>query len=270
MDPAGMSLPYDWPWDQFFLRIGAGFALIGALALSFWSASDDVSWAWNTSKKDEIEKAGYSRPKHKIKAQKTAQRHIENYYSYGAAWEDAARARQARMIFSGIVLPAILFLIFLGSYSWFLPDRCVTVAKPCVLPAGDALLIVALNVSTALISDVARLLTSTSIDPWSVIPTYKHLENDYIFGIAASLARYYTVAVIVAAGVVELSIISFWKINNQEIEKLKQVGTSAGAAAASTLGSSGDGLVVRPGMVPKAAEYPPQSEPPTALVDVIE
>lgn len=253
MEVAGLSLPFGWSVTEFGERFCAASVLLVTLAWSIRTTIKDVNWARKTSTEEEIKKAGYSRPKRQLKKQKTAQKHIDKYNYYGADWEEAVRARRVRMIFSGIILPALLFLIFLGSYSWFLPDRCVTAAEPCALPLGDGLLIVAVNLASD-IPGIISLVTSTNIDPWSTLPDYGHLRDDKIFGLAALVARYYTYTVVVAAIGIQWTIYRFWKSIQNEIETLEKVGAPATAAAASMLGSTDENVVVRPDLMPQAAE----------------
>lgn len=231
MDLAGLSLPYDWSVTEFWGRIIAALALFAVLGWSLWTARKDQQWAKQASSEKALEEAGYSRTNHKI-GPDGAKRHIEKLDKFVEAKIDAAKAKQTRMLFLGIVVPALVFLTILGWYSWFLPDRCTTDARLCNLSIADGIIIVVQNVLIGVFADIRTILDFLEIN-CPILASANYVEVDKPLSGVAFIARYYALPYLYAAGRIQWAICKVKSINRDIRANLEEIANPPPTAASS-------------------------------------
>jgi hypothetical protein len=230
MDLAGLSLLYG-SWTEPALRAVAALALIAVLLWSLRTAWKDSQWAKRASTPEALEEAGYSRTNHKI-GPEAAKTHIGKLDKFVEAKIDAAKAKRMRMLFLGIVVPALVFLTILGWYSWFLPDSCTADARLCTFSIADGLRIVVGNILIGVSADLRNVLALADVSI-PILASADYFTVDKPLLIVAFVARYYALPFLIAASRIQYAICNIKRINSAIRAELERTAYPVPAATLS-------------------------------------
>jgi hypothetical protein len=200
--------------------------LIASLAAAtYWAlavAFRDTRWVYEVDK----DYARYSIRLKQISKPDTAQEKLEELSAYEADRIDAARARQARLAFLGLVFPSVVLLILIGWHSWLAYGGCALTGATCEPSLRDALTLAGWNLASAAYLD--------EILAWSKFwtPTVPQIRDSAFLELSAFFARNYAFGHFVAIAFFEFKIGQFKLQNQQSRLTLQEIANRTSATVA--------------------------------------
>ncbi|MFN9164119.1 MAG: hypothetical protein ACK6DM_15650 [Alphaproteobacteria bacterium] len=212
------------------------YAVVALLALALaWAlrfAIKDIQWVYELD--DQYAKFRL-RNINRISIPKSAREFLDDMNAFEAERVDATRARSARLVLLGFVVPSFVLLIAINSHSWLFPGQCPLQPGACQPTLNEALGFVGFNYLQDIPSEILKVVGLADF------PVHTNSDN-WRLKLLAFFVRYDAVAHLGALAYFEVQVRRFPRANRADREKAEAIINSKVSASAEAAPETQSGI----------------------------